>query len=113
MAIIEVAAGVDIHTATVIDLVGRVLGSERFPADAPGYAAPLAWIRSFGRLVRVGAEGTGTYGAGPARLPREEDVELVEVDRHPARAAAMASLLTVLPRRLMGRKPDPVRLGAP
>ena len=83
--IIEVAGGVDTHqdthTAAVIDQVGRVLGSEQFPAHAAGYAALLAWMRSFGRLVRVGVEGTGAYGAGLARLLRAERVAVVEVDR--------------------------------
>ena len=84
-AIIEVAGGVDTHqdthTAAMIDQVGRVLGTQQFPADAAGYAALLAWMRSFGQLVRVGVEGTGAYGAGLARLLRAERVEVVEVDR--------------------------------
>lgn len=84
-AIIEVAGGVDTHqdthTAAVIDQVGRVLGTEQFPADRSGYAALLAWMGSFGRLERVGVEGTGAYGAGLARLLREQGVSVVEVDR--------------------------------
>jgi transposase len=84
-AIIEVAGGVDTHsdthTAAVIDQVGRVLGGEQFPADAAGYAALLAWMRSFGRLVSVGVEGTGAYGTGLARLLRAERVQVLEVDR--------------------------------
>jgi transposase len=82
---IEVAGGVDTHldthTAAVIDLVGRVLGTEQFPADPAGYAALLAWMQSFGSLVRVGVEGTGAYGAGLTRVLREEQILLVEVDR--------------------------------
>ncbi|MCP9950096.1 IS110 family transposase [Actinomadura madurae] len=81
----EVAGGVDTHqethTAAVIDQVGRVLGTEQFPADAAGYAALLDWMRRFGRLGRVGVEGTGAYGAGLARLLREQGVDVVEVDR--------------------------------
>uniref|UniRef100_UPI00217591B3 IS110 family transposase n=1 Tax=Microbispora sp. H10670 TaxID=2729108 RepID=UPI00217591B3 len=84
-ASIEVAGGVDTHqdthTAAVIDQVGRVLGTECFPAGPAGYTALLAWMRSFGRLVRVGVEGTGVYGAGLARLLRDEHVQVVEVDR--------------------------------
>ena len=42
-AVIEVVGGVDTHldthTAAVIDLVGRVLGTEQFPATAAGYAS--------------------------------------------------------------------------
>ncbi len=84
-AIIEVAGGVDTHqdthTAAVIDQVGRVLGSERFSADAAGYRALLAWMCSFGRVVKVGVEGTGAYGAGLARLLHQERVQVIEVDR--------------------------------
>ena len=42
-AILDVAGGVDTHqdthTAAVIDVVGRVLGSQQFPATAAGYDA--------------------------------------------------------------------------
>jgi transposase len=84
-AIIEVTGGVDTHqdthTAAVIDLVGRVLGTQQFPATVPGYIALLAWMRGFARLQRVGVEGTGAYGAGLARRLRDEGVEVIEVDR--------------------------------
>ncbi|WP_328338473.1 IS110 family transposase [Micromonospora sp. NBC_00421] len=82
---IEVAGGVDTHldthTAAVIDQVGRVLGTQQFPATVAGYTALLAWMRGFGRLGRVGIEGTGAYGAGLARRLRDEQVEVIEVDR--------------------------------
>lgn len=85
IAMIEVAGGVDTHldthTAAVIDQVGRVLGTQQFPATVAGYTALLAWMRGFGRLGRVGIEGTGAYGAGLARRLRDEQVEVIEVDR--------------------------------
>ncbi|MBA9002116.1 IS110 family transposase [Thermomonospora cellulosilytica] len=81
----EVTGGVDTHqdthTAAVIDQVGRVLGTEQFPADAAGYTALLDWMRRFGRLGPVGVEGTGAYGAGLARLLRDQGVHVVEADR--------------------------------
>jgi len=84
-AIFDIAGGVDTHqdthTAAVIDLVGRVLGTQQFPATAAGYAALLAWMRGFGQRLRVGVEGTGAYGAGLARLLRDEGVDVIEVDR--------------------------------
>ena len=84
-AIIDVTGGVDTHqdthTAAVIDMVGRVLGSQQFPATAAGYAALLAWMRGFGRLLRVGVEGTGAYGAALSRFLHSEGVRVVEVDR--------------------------------
>ena len=80
-----VTGGVDTHGAThhgaVVDELGRVLGDQEFPVGAGGYRRLLCWMRSFGRLQRVGVEGTGTYGAGLARHLSGAGVELVEVDR--------------------------------
>jgi transposase len=85
IAAVEVFGGVDTHqdthTAAMIDPVGRVLGTQQFPAATAGYTALLTWMRGHGRLLRVGIEGTGAYGAGLTRLLRDEQVELVEVDR--------------------------------
>ena len=82
---VEVTGGVDTHkdthTAVALDSAGRVLGSAQFSADAPGYVALLAWLRTFGTLVVVGIEGTGAYGSGLARHLRAAGVRLVEVDR--------------------------------
>jgi transposase len=82
---IEVVGGVDTHldthTAAVIDTLGRVLGTEQFPASAAGYTALLTWMRGFGRLSRAGVEGTGAYGAGLTRRLREEHLEVIEIDR--------------------------------
>ncbi|WIV62241.1 IS110 family transposase [Amycolatopsis nalaikhensis] len=81
----EVTGGVDTHldthTAAVIDPIGRVLGTRQFPADPAGYAALLDWMHTFGRLTRVGVEGTGAYGAGLARQLHRKQVEIIEVDR--------------------------------
>lgn len=71
----------DAHVAVVIDEVGRVLGTETFPVTAKGYAALLTWMAGFGVLVRVGVEGTGTYGAGLARHLAGAGVAVTEVIR--------------------------------
>jgi transposase len=71
----------DTHTAAVIDPIGRVLGTQQFPADPAGYAALLGWMRTFGRLTRVGVEGTGAYGTGLTRLLHREQLKVIEVDR--------------------------------
>lgn len=80
-----VTGGVDTHGRThhaaVVDRVGRVLGDQQFAATGQGYRALLGWLRSFGRIVKVGVEGTGSYGAGLARHLTAEGIELVEVDR--------------------------------
>jgi transposase len=81
----QVTGGVDTHAQThhaaVIDQVGRELGDQEFPATASGYRALLRWLRSFGRVVKVGVEGTGSYGAGLARHLHAAKVTVVEVDR--------------------------------
>ncbi len=82
---IEVWGGVDTHRdfhfAAVVDGVGRVVGSEPFGADSSGYRRLVAWMQAKGQLVRVGVEGTGSYGAGLARFLGEVGIEVVEVNR--------------------------------
>ena len=89
----EITGGVDTHadthTAAVIDEVGRMLAHREFPADPAGYRALLTWMRGHGRLVQIGIEGTGSYGAGLARYLHAEGVAMVEVDR-PDRKARRA-----------------------
>lgn len=71
----------DTHTAAVIDEVGRLLDCRQFPADPAGYRRLLTWMRRHGQLVRVGVEGTGSYGAGLARHLHGAGVLVIEVDR--------------------------------
>ena len=71
----------DTHVAAVVDAAGRVLGSAPFRADVPGYERLNNWLGSLGRVVRVGIEGTGSYGAGLARYLTGVGVEVVEVNR--------------------------------
>ena len=96
----DVTGGVDTHGEThhaaVIDEIGRELGDAEFPATPAGYRRPVAWMRGFGDVQRIGVEGTGAYGAGLARHLRDAGLVLVEVDR-PDRK----------PRRAKG-KSDPV-----
>ncbi len=81
----RVTGGVDTHknthAAAAIDQVGNLLGVAKFSADPAGYIQLLAWLRGFGNVVRVGVEGTGSYGAGLARHLHGHNVQLVEVDR--------------------------------
>jgi transposase len=71
----------DVHVAAAVDQVGRVLGTQAFPADAAGYRAALAWMSAHGELAKVGVEGTGSYGAGLARYLAACGVEVAEVMR--------------------------------
>jgi transposase len=86
----------DVHVAAAIDSNGGVLGVESFPTDSAGYGALTEWLVGFGLVIRVGVEGTGSYGVGLQRYLHREGVEVVEVDR-PNRQA----------RRRLG-KSDPV-----
>jgi len=80
-----VTGGVDTHAevnvAAVVDAVGRVLGTQQFPTTAEGDRAVLAWLRRHGQVMKVGVEGTGSYGAGLARYLAGQGVPVVEVIR--------------------------------
>jgi transposase len=80
-----VIGGVDTHKAThhaaAIDATGRLLGDQQFPATTAGHRQLLSWLLSFGDLVQVGVEGTGSYGAALTRILRDAHVAVVEVNR--------------------------------
>lgn len=81
----EVVLGVDTHldthVAAVISNAGKLLGTLAVPTTAAGYLKLLAWARSWGHIQRAGVEGTGTYGAGLARVLGEKGIEVLEVNR--------------------------------
>ena len=89
MTIVEAAPGItggvdthlDTHVAAALDPLGRLVGSEPFPADAAGYKALLAWLETFGEVTKVGIEGTGSYGVGLSRYLRRKGIDVVEVNR--------------------------------
>ena len=89
MTIVEALPGItggvdthlDCHVAAAPDPLGRLVGTESFPADATGYKSLLAWLEGFGQVGKVGVEGTGSYGVGLSRFLRRKGVEVVEVDR--------------------------------
>lgn len=96
-----VVAGADTHSQThhvaVIDAAtGQRLGDQQFPATRAGYRAILAFVLTFGHLVRFGIEGTNSYGAGLTRHLHASGIDVREVIR-PNRAE----------RRLRG-KSDPL-----
>ncbi len=71
----------DVHVAAVVDTNGQVLGVARFPSDTPGCQRLGEWLQSQGRVVGVGVEGTGSYGAGLTRYLTKTGLEVVEVNR--------------------------------
>ena len=81
----QVTVGVDthkqFHVAHAVDALGRSLGSQRIPASSRGYHEFVGWAQSLGRMVVVGIEGPGHYGAGLARHLRAEGIAITEVSR--------------------------------
>lgn len=71
----------DTHVAAALDELGRVLGTEAFPATPAGYRALNRWLCGFGTVSAVGVEGTGAWGAGLARYLAAQAVEVIEVTR--------------------------------
>ena len=81
----RITAGVDthldVHVVAALNAIGGLVGIESFPTTAVGYRALLGWLRGFGEVVKIGVEGTGSYGAGLTRFLLSEGVDVVEVDR--------------------------------
>jgi transposase len=71
----------DIHVAALLDGTGGVLGTAEFPTTRAGYRQLLGWMQAAGTVVRVGVEGTGSYGAGLCRWLTAAGMEVVEVNR--------------------------------
>jgi transposase len=71
----------DEHVAAVVDGVGGVLGVARFAVSPSGYGRMVSWMRSHGRLERVGVEGAGSYGAGLSRHLLRSGLVVLEVTR--------------------------------
>ena len=71
----------DVHVAAALDDQGGVLGTASFSTTLDGYRALADWLRSFGDVVLVGVEGTGSYGAGLTRQLQWVGMTVVEVDR--------------------------------
>jgi transposase len=71
----------DTHVAAACDQLGAVLATKNFPTTTTGYQQLARWLRSFGEVVTVGVEGTGSYGSGLARYLADQDVSVIEVNR--------------------------------
>jgi hypothetical protein len=81
-----VVGGVDTHKSThhaaVLDAAtGKLLADREFAASAVGYRQLLDWLQQHGTVVKVGVEGTGSYGAGLQRHLAAEGVQVIEVMR--------------------------------
>jgi transposase len=71
----------DAHVAAVLDELGRLLDTASFATTPLGYRDCYRWICSFGEVLAVGIEGTGSWGAGLSRFLRARDLNVVEVNR--------------------------------
>jgi transposase len=86
----RVTVGVDthgqVHVACALDQLGRQLATRQAATTPAGYRALLAWARSLGEAAAWGIEGTGSYGAGLARVLVRQGQLVWEVNR-PDRSA--------------------------
>ena len=68
MRIVGISGGVDTHAdnhvAAAVDDNGGLLGVGSFPATESGFGELLGWLTGFGTVVKVGVEGTGSWGVG-------------------------------------------------
>jgi transposase len=71
----------DQHVAVVVDRLGALLGQRSFATTNTGYVDLEHWASSLGETQAFGVEGTGSYGAGLARLLRSRRHRVVEVNR--------------------------------
>jgi transposase len=76
---LRVVAGVDthkdVHVAVVGDEVGRLGDTASLVATAGGYRNLTGWVTSFGEVLAIGVEGTGSWGAGLSRHLRARGFE--------------------------------------
>lgn len=100
----------DINVAAVVDQTGRILDVESFSTTGAGHRRLLAWMRGRGEVVRVGVEGTGSYGAGLARYLAIAGVEVVEVNRPNRKPGVDAARATPSTLR---RRPAPPSMARP
>ena len=74
----------DFHVAAALDPLGRVVGTETFPATGAGYGLTHTWFASFGPIAAVGVESTGSFGAALTRSLVERGCRVIEINQpHP------------------------------
>src|SRR5258708_6417764 len=80
-----VIGGVDTHKhthyAAAIDNNGRLVGHREFQANEGGYRALLVWMRAHGRIVAIGVESSGSFGATLTRYLADAGEDVVEVNK--------------------------------
>jgi len=90
---VTVIGGVDTHKhthhASAVDIHGRFLGHNEFPATDVGYQQLLDWMHSHGDVASIGVESTGSFGATLTRFLTSAGVEVIEVNRPNRQARRM------------------------
>ncbi|MDZ7917367.1 MAG: transposase [Rhodococcus sp. (in: high G+C Gram-positive bacteria)] len=71
----------DFHVVAVIDHLGRQLDTHTAKTTEEGYRQLLQWLSTFIPIIRIGVEGTGSYGASVAAILGEHGFDVVEVNR--------------------------------
>ncbi|MFJ9371102.1 IS110 family transposase [Nocardia sp. NPDC101769] len=71
----------DTHHAAIVNEHGKGLTDHEFPTTATGYENIETWMRAHGTVMRVGIEGTGSYGAELAHHLRSRGYDVAEVPR--------------------------------
>lgn len=71
----------DTHHVAIVNEHGKKLDDREFTTTAAGYAAIEEWIHRSGHVLRVGIEGTGSYGVELARQLRRRGYDVAEVPR--------------------------------
>jgi len=69
------------HAAALDAATGQLLGDHEFPATGVGYEQMLTWLLTFGAVLKVGVEGTGSFGAGLQRHLEQHRITVFEVSR--------------------------------
>jgi hypothetical protein len=69
----------DVHVAAALDAHGGLVGTASSDTTVAGYRELLGWLASWGEVVLVGVEGTGSYGAGLTRHLHDAGIQVVEV----------------------------------
>ncbi len=71
----------DFHVAAALDQMGTVLQTAQFATTKADYLNLVAWLESFGPVMGVGVEGTGSWGKGLTRVLIGAGISVVEVIR--------------------------------
>ncbi|KJF24539.1 MULTISPECIES: IS110 family transposase [unclassified Rhodococcus (in: high G+C Gram-positive bacteria)] len=71
----------DFHVVAVIDHLGRLLDTHTAMTTEEGYRQLLQWLSTFQPVIRIGVEGTGSYGAAVTATLGERGFNVVEVNR--------------------------------